>query len=125
MITRLAVCTVCVSDQDKARAFYTEKLGFEVRRDDPMGPNARWLEVAPKGGEASIVLFTPPGMEGRIGTSHALVFDCDDPEATYRELSSRGVVFKEKPTRQPWGGIHAQFEDQDGNTFVLVNRPKS
>jgi lactoylglutathione lyase len=120
MINRVKIVGVCVRDQAKARAFYTEKLGFEVRRDDPMGPNARWLEVAPKGADTTIVLFTPSGLESRIGTFANVVLECDDADRTYQELSARGVEFKEKPTKQPWGTIQALFTDQDGNTFVLV-----
>jgi lactoylglutathione lyase len=120
MINRVKIVGICVRDQAKARAFYTEKLGFEVRRDEPMGPEARWIEVAPKGGEATLVLFTPPGLESRIGTFANVVLECDDAERTYAELSARGVEFKEKPTKQPWGTIQAIFVDQDGNTLVLV-----
>jgi catechol 2,3-dioxygenase-like lactoylglutathione lyase family enzyme len=120
MIDRVKIVGICVRDQAKARAFYTDKLGFEVRRDDPMGPSARWLEVAPKGGDATLVLFTPPGLESRIGSFTNVVLECDDAERTYQELSARGVEFKEKPTKQSWGGIQAIFHDQDGNSLVLV-----
>ncbi len=120
MITHAAIVGVCVRDQEQALKFYTEKLGFEVRRNEPMGPNARWIEVAPKGAQTCLVLFTPPGLENRIGTFANIVFSCKDVEATYKELVARGVEFKDKPAKQPWGGILAQFFDQDRNTFVLV-----
>jgi len=68
MITSIGTVSVYVRDQEKAVKFYTEKLGFEVRRNEPMGPNARWIELAPKGAQTRIVPFTPPGMESRIGT---------------------------------------------------------
>ena len=120
LISNIKTVGVYVRDQEKAVKFYTEKLGFEVRRDEPMGPNARWIELAPRGAQTCIVPFTPPGLENRIGTFANIVFSCKDAEAIYKELSARGVEFKEKPTKQPWGGIMAQFLDQDGNTFVLV-----
>lgn len=120
MITSIGTVSVYVRDQEKELKFFTEKLGFEVRRNEPMGPNARWIELAAKGALTRIVPFTPPGMENRIGTFSGIVLGCDDAEATYKELTARGVEFKEKPTRQPWGGIMGQFYDQDKNTFVLV-----
>ncbi len=101
MISHVKVVGVCVSDQQLAQRFYVEKLGFELRRDDPMGPNARWIEVAPKGAQTSLVPFTPPGLENRIGSFANVVLACSDAQLAYRELSARGVEFVEPPTRQP------------------------
>ena len=119
-ITHARTVGVPVRDQEKAREFYTETLGFEVRRDEPMGPHTRWVELAPNGGQTAIVPYTPSGAEPRIGHFTGIVFGCMDAEATYRELSARGVEFTERPTKQPGGGKMAQFRDPDGNTFVLV-----
>ena len=119
MITKARTVGVYVSDQDRALDFYVDKLGFEKRTDEPMGPEARWIEVAPAGAETVLVLFTPPGQEDRIGTFSNVVFECDDIEATYRELRGRGVEFTEEPSEQPWG-MWAQFKDVDGNEFGLV-----
>ncbi len=118
MITKLQLTTVCVKDQQAALEFYTEKLGFEVRTDQPFG-EMRWIEVAPRGAETGLTLHTPPGMEDRIGSFTGHVFTSEDVEKTYRELVGRGVKFTEKPTKQPWGGLQAQFVDPDGNGFVL------
>ena len=107
-----------MSDQDRALAFYTNKLGFETRADISVG-DYRWIEVAPPGAETALVL--EPG-QGTVGTFTSVVFATDDMQATYDELHSRGVHFTQEPTRQDWGGIQAQFVDQDGNTFVLVQR---
>lgn len=120
MITNVRTVTVPVRDQAAALAFYSEKLGFEIRADQPMGADARWIEVAPPGGRTALVLYTPPGMAERIGTFTGVVLACDDAERTYTELSARGVAFTARPTAQPWGGIMGQLEDQDGNGFVLV-----
>jgi predicted enzyme related to lactoylglutathione lyase len=119
MITKARTVGVYVSDQDRALDFYVDKLGFEKRTDEPMGPEARWIEVAPAGAETVLVLFTPPGQEDRIGTFSNVVFECDDIEATYRELRGRGVEFTEEPSEQPWG-MWAQFKDVDGNEFGLI-----
>jgi catechol 2,3-dioxygenase-like lactoylglutathione lyase family enzyme len=78
------VATVCVRDQQRALDFYTEVLGFEKRQDASMGPDARWIEVAPHGAPTALVLFTPPGMEGRIGTFTGLVIECVDTASTPR-----------------------------------------
>ena len=118
-VTRAGTVGVYVSDQDRALDFYVNKLGFEKRLDEPMGPEARWIEVAPTGAETRLVLFTPPGMEDRIGTFANVVFECDDLGATYEQLRGRGVEFSEEPNERPWG-LWAQFKDVDGNEFGLI-----
>jgi predicted enzyme related to lactoylglutathione lyase len=121
VITRASTVGIYVSDQDRALDFYIRKLGFEKLADDPIGGGARWIEVAPQGAETHLVLFTPPGQEDRIGTFSNVVLSCEDIEDTYEELKSRGVEFTEEPSEQPWG-MWAQFRDQDGNEFGLIER---
>lgn len=123
MISRVRTIGIFVSDQDRARDFYSAQLGFEVRADEPMGPpgSPRWLEVAPKGAETALVLFTPRGAEDRIGTVTGYVLACDDLTVTHRELTAAGVWFTEAPTEEPWG-FWAQFQDLDNNTFGLIQR---
>lgn len=118
MISKVKLMGVCVGDQQRALDFYTNQLGFRVVADQPMGPGARWLEVAPPGGGPGLALWTPPGLEDRIGTFSQIVFLCDDVRGTYEELRARGVEFSEEPRDQP-GGVMAQFKDPDGNVFVL------
>ena len=118
MITQLKFVSIPVSDQDRALAFYTEKLGFEISTDQPMGPGKRWIELRIASSGTRVVLFTMDGQEDRIGTFFNGAFACDNVEATYRQLSQRGVEFIEPPTVQPWGSF-AKFKDPDGNTFVL------
>jgi lactoylglutathione lyase len=120
MITHVGHVSIYVRDQQKAVEFYRDKLGFKVLRDEPMGPNARWLEVAPEGARTHLVPFTPPGQENRIGTFSGIVFGCDNIVQTCGELAERGVEFKHMAEKQPWGGMMAQFYDADHNTFVLV-----
>jgi catechol 2,3-dioxygenase-like lactoylglutathione lyase family enzyme len=124
MITNVAVVGVFVSDEDKALDFYVNKLGFEKRADEPMGDGLRWIEVAPPGATTCIVLTRGYGdwSQEKVGQFAGIVFEPDDINATYQELSARGVEFTEPPTAQPWGGVQALFKDQDGNTFVLVQR---
>ncbi len=118
MITQIKFVGVPVSDQDRALKFYTEQLGFEVATDQPMGPGQRWIELRVGMSPTRLVLFTPEGHENRIGTFFNGSLACDNVEATHRQLTQRGVVFVEGPTKQPWGTF-AKFRDPDGNIFVL------
>ena len=130
MITHVGTVSIFVSDQERAREFYVGKLGFELQRDDPMGPpgSPRWLQVAPRGAQTAIVLYKPTeGMPGAstyerarssIGTFATFVLEVDDMVATHRELSARGVEFADAPTEEPWGWW-ATLKDPDGNTIGL------
>lgn len=118
MIKMLKFAGIPVRDQDAALEFYTEKLGFRIVTDKPMGGSQRWIELKPPQGETGVALFTPEGHEKRIGEFQSLSFKCDDVEKTYAELTSRGVEFEKPPTRQAWGSF-AIFKDPDGNRFVL------
>jgi lactoylglutathione lyase len=111
MITGMCSVGVRAGDQERAVDFYVGKLGFEKRRDDPMGLDGRWVEVAPAGAETALVPFTP-----------GVVFACDDIQTTFEELRGRGVEFTEPPSEQPWGRW-AQFRDPDGNEHGLLERP--
>jgi lactoylglutathione lyase len=123
MIKRIKMASVFVNNGDKAYDFYVNKLGFEVKEDQPMGEGGRWLELAPAGAETRLAVATPsPGQgdDAKVGGFTAIVFSTDDIQAAYDKLSARGVTFTEKPTRQVWGDIQAQFADPDGNVFLLV-----
>jgi predicted enzyme related to lactoylglutathione lyase len=117
MITHMKFVGIPVRDQERALRFYTEKLGFEVATDQPMGAQ-RWIEMRIAHSQTRVVLFTPEGHEDRIGTFFNGSMACDNVEATWRQLSQRGVEFVQEPTKQPWGTF-AKFRDPDGNTFVL------
>jgi catechol 2,3-dioxygenase-like lactoylglutathione lyase family enzyme len=121
MIKSIKFVGVPVRDQDSALAFYTEKLGFTVLTDQPMGPGQRWIELKIPGAQTGIALFTPPGHESRIGTFQNLSFLVDDVEKTHAELTARGVEFSQPPKKESWG-TSAIFKDPDGNSFVLGTR---
>jgi predicted enzyme related to lactoylglutathione lyase len=118
MIKRLKFVGVPVQDQDRALAFWREKMGFRVVTDQPMGPGMRWIEMGVPGAQTGIALFTPQGHEARIGTFSGMSFGCDDVERTYQELSARGVEFAQLPKKESWG-TSAIFKDSEGNSFVL------
>jgi uncharacterized glyoxalase superfamily protein PhnB len=132
---KVANTQLWVHDQDEALAFYTEKLGMEVRNDVTMPEmgNFRWLTVSPAGQEDfSIVLMAIPGepvmssesaeqvralmAKGFAGTVFLTTDDC---QASYEELKARGVEFTETPEERPYG-IDAGFRDPSGNSFRLT-----
>lgn len=118
-ISQIRTITVLVSDQDRAKAFYADTLGFEVRTDLAMGDN-RWLEVAPSGGGSAIVLHRPfPGLTA--GSSQGVILETTDLDADVTALRSGGVVV-DGPNDLPWGR-QATFADPDGNGFVLQAPP--
>lgn len=118
MITHLKFMSIPVQDQDRALKFYTEKLGFKVATNQEMGPGQRWIELRIGRAETRLVLFTMEGEESRIGTRMNCSLACDDVEATYRQLSERGVEFESPPQKQPWGSF-AIMKDSEGNRFVI------
>jgi len=121
MITHVKFVGIPTSDQDRALAFYTEKLGFKVLTDQPFGEKQRWIELTIGGAQTGVVLFTPEGHEDRIGTFFNGSIACDNVEKTYEELTAKGVEFVSAPKKEPWGTF-AKFKDPDGNQFVLSSR---
>ena len=120
MITHLKFVTIPTRDQGRALKFWTEKVGFELRTDQPMGPQ-RWIELSIRNSNTHVVLWTHEGQENRVGASFNGAFACDDVQATYRQLRDKGVEFTAPPKKEPWGE-YATFKDPDGNEFVLGSR---
>ena len=134
MIT-IANAQLWVHDQDEALAFYTEKLGMEVRSDVTVAEmgDFRWLTVGPKGqAGVAIVLMAIPGPPMMDDETTAQVRDLmakgfagtvflatDDCQASYEELAARGVEFTEAPEQRPYG-IDAGFRDPSGNSLRLT-----
>jgi catechol 2,3-dioxygenase-like lactoylglutathione lyase family enzyme len=137
MLKQLTNAQVWVHDQDEALAFYTEKLGLELREDVtvPEMGNFRWLSVGVPGQpDVAITLMAIPGppvfdaeTQEAIktlvakGVATGLFFSTDDVHATYEELKSRGVEFQQDPTEQPYG-IDAGFRDPSGNSMRMAQR---
>jgi len=134
-VIRIATAQIWVHDQEEALAFYTQKLGFEVRADVtlPELGDFRWLTVGPPGQEdVSVVLMAipgPPVMDAETaeqvrtlmgkGFAGTVFLTTDDCRASYEELRARGVEFTETPEERPYG-IDAGFRDPSGNTFRLT-----
>lgn len=125
MITGVGQVIIDVDDQQRAKAFWTEVIGFEVETDAPYGEE-RWIEVAPPDGKPLLVLSQRRAGGTRRDVSKDLphspvFFTCKDIEATHRELSERGVTFTTRPTRMPFGWW-AVFEDNEGTRYALRQR---
>jgi catechol 2,3-dioxygenase-like lactoylglutathione lyase family enzyme len=122
VIKAIKFVSIPVRDQDAALSFYTGKLGFDVLTDQPMGPGPqRWIELGIPGAETRIVLFTPPGQEGRIGGAANLAFTSDNVERTAEQLAAKGVEFVQPAKKERWG-TSAIFKDPDGNQFVISSK---
>lgn len=114
---------VGVRDQNRATRFWSEVLGFAVTTDAPYNGDERWVEVTSPDGHITLVLSLDPEYRYRVAGDDRIpnanpFFYTDDLEVTYRELSSRGVDFPAKPSRQPWGSW-SMFADSEGNRFAL------
>jgi uncharacterized glyoxalase superfamily protein PhnB len=132
---RIANAQLWVHDQDEALAFYTQKVGFEVRADVTMPEmgDFRWLTVGPAGqDDFAIVLMAipgPPVMDAETaeqvralmakGFAGTVFLTTDDCQASYEQLKARGVEFSEAPEERPYG-IDAGFRDPSGNSLRLT-----
>lgn len=133
MIERLSHATIYCHDQDEALTFYADVLGFEVKSDET-ADGFRWLTVGPATSDVELVLMPVgpnPMMDqetadalarllraGALGTG---VFETDDCQKAYEELSTRGVEFIQPPAERPYG-TEAVFRDPSGNWFSLTQR---
>jgi catechol 2,3-dioxygenase-like lactoylglutathione lyase family enzyme len=112
--------SIPVTDQNRALAFYTEKLGFRILTDQPFSPEQRWIELGIPGADTRVVLFRMDNGP-QPGGQMDVTFWADDVEATFEELKRRGVEFVTEPRKADWGTA-AVFKDVDGNAFVLSSK---
>jgi catechol 2,3-dioxygenase-like lactoylglutathione lyase family enzyme len=128
MINRVGTVSLFVADQDRAKVFYTDVLGFELRADAPLYPGAesRWVAVAPAGAQTEVILYLPDEnwehYKGVVGKSQALTLDVGDMAAVHADLKAKGVTFVQEPDVQPWGTF-AIIQDSEGNHLILVEQP--
>jgi catechol 2,3-dioxygenase-like lactoylglutathione lyase family enzyme len=131
MITNVSLVTVFCLDQDQARDFYVDVLGFTLRTDVTMGEGFRWVTVGhPNQPGLEITLMTPgPPLDadaadfvrrqlekGQMGSLGLRVDDC---RKTYEDLTAKGVTFVQEPSDRPYG-VEAVMRDVSGNLLVLV-----
>jgi predicted enzyme related to lactoylglutathione lyase len=119
-IVSFEIVSVPVSDPERAKLFYRDTLGFELLREEPMGPSMKWIQLAPKGCSTTIALVTwfegmaPGGLQG-------VMLNCTDIDADHQLLTSRGLSLS-PIEQQPWGRF-AMFKDPDGNGWILRQAP--
>jgi catechol 2,3-dioxygenase-like lactoylglutathione lyase family enzyme len=121
-IKSFEIVSVPVSDQERAKRFYRDVLGFELLREEPMGPNQKWIQLAPQGCSTTIALVTwfdsmrPGGLQG-------VMLNVTDIDRDHAALTQRGLKLSEIQ-QQPWGRF-ATFNDPDGNGWILRQPPAS
>lgn len=119
-IVSFEIVSVPVTDPQKSKAFYRDVLGFVLVREEPMGPDMTWIQLAPPGCATTIALVTwfdtmkPGGLQG-------VMLNSTDIDADHRTLSSNGLVLS-RIEQQPWGRF-AMFKDPDGNGWILRQPP--
>jgi catechol 2,3-dioxygenase-like lactoylglutathione lyase family enzyme len=131
MITNISLVTVFCLDQDAARDYYVDVLGFEPRTDVTMGEGYRWVTIGhPSQPELEVTLMLPgPPLEAdaaafirrqlEAGQMGGLGLRVDDCRKTFEELSAKGVTFLQEPSDRPYG-VEAVMRDISGNWLVLV-----
>jgi len=131
MITNVSLANVYVSDQDAARDFYVNTLGFELRSDVTMGDGFRWLTVGVRGqDDLEVVLYKPGPPQSpedaetvanlvAKGVISGVGLHVDNCRKTFEELSAKGVTFLQEPSDRPYG-VEAVLRDNSGNWLVLV-----
>jgi catechol 2,3-dioxygenase-like lactoylglutathione lyase family enzyme len=119
-ITSFEIISVPVKDQQQAKLFYRDVLGFELIREEPMGPEMSWIQLAPKGQSVTIALVTwfeqmkPGGLQG-------VMLNTEDIDSEHKALTERGLQLT-LVKQEPWGR-YAMFADPDGNGWILRQPP--
>jgi catechol 2,3-dioxygenase-like lactoylglutathione lyase family enzyme len=119
-IRSFEIISVPVSDQQRAKRFYLDVLGFELVRESPMGPGMSWIQLALPGQSVTIALVTwfetmkPGGLQG-------VMVNTEDIDAEHKLLQGRGLNIGEVK-QEPWGR-YAMFTDPDGNGWILREPP--
>lgn len=118
MISKMRYVSITVTDLEQAHEFFVNKLGFRAVVEMPLPGNNQFVMVALPEGGANLVYSLPfPGRPH--APSAAISFETDDIQATYEELTTKGIVFTRPPAKTPWGGVEALFVDPFGNSFLL------
>ena len=128
MASRIAHVSYLVRDYDEAKAWFTQKLGFEVVEDTPLSVGKRWVLVRPPGPAATSLLLAratslpqTSAIGNQTGGRVFLFLQTDDFAEAYGRMVANGVKFREEPRHEPYGTV-AVFEDLYGNTWDLIER---
>lgn len=121
MINKIGKVTVYVKDQEQAKDFWINKVGFVLKLEQPMGPEMSWIEVGPSEDEfTTLVLYSKSAMEQQnpSAISHpSLLFSTTDIESAYEKMQANGVEV-DQLQKMPYGSMFS-FKDQDGNSYLL------
>ncbi len=121
--TQVMSVSVPVSDQEQAKGFYVDTLGFELQVDNSWREGMRWIEVAPEGSATSLMLVS--WSDSLLPSMYrVIVLATDDVQAIHEELVAKGVFFDLPPTEVS-NGTQAMFRDPDGNALVLWEHSSS
>jgi len=121
-VSQVANVIIPIADQDAALAFYTEKLGLELRADVPFGNGDRWIEVAPNESAQTPIALCPPGPDGTTGNlSTGICLQTDDVDSYHAKLKERGVDVDDEVSRmgEPVPPMF-WFRDHEGNSLMVV-----
>jgi predicted enzyme related to lactoylglutathione lyase len=116
-LRHISIVSIPVADQERAKDFYVNSLGFELVSDSTMG-DQRWIEIKPPGAETALTLVTgtpPVPTDSPFGT-----LACDNVDESYEVLKAKGVKFQSEPATEFWGRF-ATFHDSEGNGWALVS----
>lgn len=122
MINKIGKITLYVNNQEEAKKFWTEKLNFVVKFEQPMGPNMKWLEVAPSEGEfTTFILYDKNLMRKQNPSTNvehpSIILSTSDLEEAHKKMKENGVEV-EDIMKMPYGSMFS-FKDQDGNGYLL------
>ena len=121
MINKIGKITIYAQDQEQAKDFWVNKLGFVIKGEFPMGPGATWLEVGPSEDEfTTLVIYDKALMEKQNPSAVAhpsILFSTSDVESAYEQMKQNGVEVDDL-LKLPFGTMF-NFKDQDGNTYLL------
>jgi len=121
MINKIGKITVYVQDQEQAKDFWLNKVGFVLKFEQPMGPNMSWIEVGPSEDEfTTLVLYSKSAMEQQQPSKVAhpsILFSTTDVESAYEKMKQNEVEVGDM-LRMPFGTMFS-FKDQDGNEYLL------
>lgn len=127
MFDKVGIVSVFVSDQQRAKQFHTQKLGFELGLDAKLysGAETRWIAVASKGAETELILSTPDenreDYKSVIGKTQAITLDGKGGKKFYGDLKAKGVKFANESDAQSWGTFVTMI-DSEGNHILLVEQ---
>lgn len=127
MFKKIGTVSLFVEDQQRAKKFYTELLGFELRNDAELYPGSenRWIAVAPADAATELILYKIDEnwqhYKAVIGKPQNITLHVDDVQALYNNLKSKGVKFTNEPDPQPWGTFVTMVDSEGNHVLVVQN----